>query len=239
MKHSSIRNFAFGAVLACLPVVAVATTLNPGDMITMTGTTLVEQPSLGGTVINDDVQTQLVDVLGGGSIFAIGTSIQNRVVRSSIDGTLIFAPRISTPFNNTGGDFLVDRMELTGFGDFAVDAAYRTDGLGDRGPTSASRSADGNVMTFDFGFPLIGGNLTLDPHESSYFLSLNTDATAFTLDGRISIFARHSNFPGETFRFDFGNIAVPAVASVPVPAAAWLFGSGLLGLIGIARRKKT
>ena len=28
------------------------------------------------------------------------------------------------------------------------------------------------------------------------------------------------------------------VASVPVPAAAWLFSSGLLGLIGISRRKK-
>jgi len=28
------------------------------------------------------------------------------------------------------------------------------------------------------------------------------------------------------------------VASVPVPAAVWLFGSGLLGLVGIARRKK-
>ena len=27
-------------------------------------------------------------------------------------------------------------------------------------------------------------------------------------------------------------------ATVPVPAATWLFGSGLLGLIGIARRKK-
>ena len=27
------------------------------------------------------------------------------------------------------------------------------------------------------------------------------------------------------------------VSSVPVPAAAWLFGSGLIGLIGIARRK--
>jgi len=24
---------------------------------------------------------------------------------------------------------------------------------------------------------------------------------------------------------------------IPVPAAVWLFGSGLLGLIGIARRK--
>ena len=29
-----------------------------------------------------------------------------------------------------------------------------------------------------------------------------------------------------------------AVPQVPVPAAVWLFGSGLLGLIGMARRKK-
>ena len=28
------------------------------------------------------------------------------------------------------------------------------------------------------------------------------------------------------------------MSSVPVPAAVWLFGSGLIGLIGIARRKK-
>jgi hypothetical protein len=29
-----------------------------------------------------------------------------------------------------------------------------------------------------------------------------------------------------------------AVAPVPIPAAVWLFGSGLIGLIGMARRKK-
>lgn len=28
------------------------------------------------------------------------------------------------------------------------------------------------------------------------------------------------------------------VSAVPVPAAAWLFGSGILGLVGISRRKK-
>jgi hypothetical protein len=28
------------------------------------------------------------------------------------------------------------------------------------------------------------------------------------------------------------------VSAVPIPATAWLFGSGLLGLVGIARRKK-
>jgi hypothetical protein len=35
-----------------------------------------------------------------------------------------------------------------------------------------------------------------------------------------------------------GNPNLVAASAVPVPAAVWLFGSGLLGLIGIARRKK-
>lgn len=35
-----------------------------------------------------------------------------------------------------------------------------------------------------------------------------------------------------------GEIIVQPPADVPLPAAAWLFGSGLLGLIGIGRRKK-
>lgn len=34
-------------------------------------------------------------------------------------------------------------------------------------------------------------------------------------------------------------VAGPTVTTVPVPAAAWLFGSGLLGLVGVARRKVT
>jgi len=33
-----------------------------------------------------------------------------------------------------------------------------------------------------------------------------------------------------------GSFAIE-LAAVPVPAAAWLFGSGLLGLVGLARRK--
>jgi hypothetical protein len=43
-----------------------------------------------------------------------------------------------------------------------------------------------------------------------------------------------SNFGGVTYKLHL----VGHVEAVPVPAAAWLFGSGLVGLVGIARRRK-
>ena len=37
---------------------------------------------------------------------------------------------------------------------------------------------------------------------------------------------------------DYGYALLSATTVVPVPATVWLFGSGLIGLIGLARRKK-
>lgn len=37
---------------------------------------------------------------------------------------------------------------------------------------------------------------------------------------------------------DLGVIATGTISAVPVPAAVWLFGSGLIGLVGLARRKQ-
>ena len=50
----------------------------------------------------------------------------------------------------------------------------------------------------------------------------------------------HDNGPTSGFNsnFDFTTITVTNVSAVPVPAAAWLFGSGLLVLSSLARRKK-
>lgn len=49
-------------------------------------------------------------------------------------------------------------------------------------------------------------------------------------------------FSGFNGNFDISSVHLnsytPTPAPVPVPAAVWLFGSGLLGLVGIARRKK-
>lgn len=74
----------------------------------------------------------------------------------------------------------------------------------------------------------------------------NTASTVFSLvstdnngDGTLGVpMAAGGPFAGNNANFNLKG-AVVALAPVPVPAAVWLFGSGLLGLVGIARRKKS
>jgi hypothetical protein len=49
-----------------------------------------------------------------------------------------------------------------------------------------------------------------------------------------------SDMPGGPFagfQPTFNGTATVNMGTIPVPAAAWLLGSGLLGLVGVARRK--
>ena len=59
---------------------------------------------------------------------------------------------------------------------------------------------------------------------------LDADLIAGLLAGQTYINVHTAENPGGGIRGQ--------LQAVPIPAAAWLFGSGLLGLIGIARRKK-
>ena len=59
-------------------------------------------------------------------------------------------------------------------------------------------------------FPLVDDGVAGSPMTTAPFLGFNAD-------------------------FDFGTINASAV---PVPAAVWLFGSGLIGLVGVARRRR-
>lgn len=70
----------------------------------------------------------------------------------------------------------------------------------------------------------------------------------FTLQGPAPMAATSNSigltegpFAGLVVLIDIGSgnsMTVTSISTIPVPAAVWLFGSGLIGLIGVARRKK-
>ena len=82
------------------------------------------------------------------------------------------------------------------------------------------------------------GNATLSPFpficvECGYEMTLNLDANP--LMGNPLVLSYHESNPYDTGEVNFELF----VSQVPVPAAVWLFGSGLIGLIGLARKKKS
>ena len=88
----------------------------------------------------------------------------------------------------------------------------------------------------------LGFNQPSDPLEFKFD---TTGGDAFTMFGSGSvsggIILGASGFSGD-WTNDFSTILAShtytgVISAVPIPAAVWLFGSGLIGLIGIARRK--
>lgn len=79
---------------------------------------------------------------------------------------------------------------------------------------------------------LFTGNQLINPVSillGNYAASVSPDGNTITGDWDSGV------VPGSGIPGDF--MAVRSSA-VPLPAAVWLFGSGLLGLVGVARRKK-
>ena len=123
-----------------------------------------------------------------------------------------------------------------------------TDPFGEFGFLELSfRDAGGNVLAASQVFvdPLDDGiNTYLAPQDGADvtdWTQLVTSLTAPTGTASARILMIHqlvgaNTVPGGgTLRWDDASITVSAV---PVPAAVWLFGSGLLGLVGVARRRK-
>jgi hypothetical protein len=95
------------------------------------------------------------------------------------------------------------------------------------------RNMGGNSLDDKTGNQTVGGVLLTDV-QSAYWSgtelgSINAWFFGY-FNGLQAVNGKPGNFDGWAVRA--GDVAVP------VPAAVWLFGSGLMGLLGLARRKK-
>jgi len=70
----------------------------------------------------------------------------------------------------------------------------------------------------------------------TYSIDLLIDGTLVGDILQFGFSATATNFTDSAVFYD--NLNFAQVTTVPVPAAVWLFGSGLLGLVGVARRRK-
>lgn len=211
--------------LSALPAQAVL--LAPGDTALLSGTTVAAEPQLAGTVLVDE----LIDFTfsagpGAGDIFG---TVQQRVVRSSVDGTIDFYWRVMNSANSAAA---IGSFRIGNFVSPEYNANWRIDGLGDKAPDSANRFTGTFDSYINFNFNLFSDAREdgLRPGQSSYFLLLDTTATNYEKTATYDL----TNMAQNPIS---GSFAAYGPSAVPVPAAAWLLGSGLLGLVGVARRK--
>ena len=122
-------------------------------------------------------------------------------------------------------------------GSYALDTATGVvSSIGSTGPT-----ANDGIMYFDVGAGQIAGTINFAWGATTGIRVV--DVWDINNDGSLSAVMipgmENGPFPGFNAQFNLtaaGLVTPPS--EVPVPAAVWLFGSGLLGLVGVARRKK-
>ena len=75
-------------------------------------------------------------------------------------------------------------------------------------------------------------NIIFEPYWSDEHETDPTRAWRFDMNGGLQ------SFGSKSLNFSAWAVHSGDVSAVPIPTAIWLFGSGLIGLIGVARRKK-
>jgi PEP-CTERM motif len=129
-------------------------------------------------------------------------------------GCLDFVYQIAD-IGKTGSVFSLNAYNFAGF---ETDAGFLS-GPGTASPNQITRAADGSYLTFTFN--------DLGPGDYSQYLVIQTNARSFTAGGVSLQGGPAGNGPGSQ----------PAPSVVPEPSTLLLFGSGLIGLAGVAKRR--
>lgn len=224
MKKSHLLG-TIGAVLCAITTlsaqaVTIPVGVNPGDTYQLVFVTEGTTNALSTNIAdyNSFVQTQaaLNPTLTGTDIGVTYTAIGST---STIDANVNAV--VSGPVYLVDGSALV----ATNFSDFWDGTLNQAISKDQHGSTVNNVAWTGSEAD---GTAAIGQELGLATGSTFFGSSSATDAT----------WIHNAAFGNKSTLIPMYALSSVITAPVPVPAAVWLFGSGLLGLVGIARRKK-
>ncbi len=130
---------------------------------------------------------------------------------------------------NPGSYFVLARNgDSASNGGFEADYVYSNFALRNSSDQIVFSNDSGELLRFDYGSGFVPRGSSMELIDSVMLLeNFAQSATAYGL-GDLGT-------PGAAGAF----IQPSAISNVPLPAAAWLMGSGLLGLVGFSRRRSS
>ena len=145
-----------------------------------------------------------------------------------LDFTSTVSMNQTTALSTFSGYRVATQIEMDDLMDTMFDTSFQWD-TADNYTLSGIDGANSNRLRFGDLFGFTSGN-------NSYATVEGLGIVGF--DGHVYSGFLNSSYGGIGYSSAWSGIAlVNDVSTVPVPAAAWLFGSALLGFFGFARRK--